>query len=248
MALSDDQEKRYSRHLALREVGEAGQEKLLRAKVLLVGTGGLGSPVAYYLAAAGVGTIGILDSDRVEFSNLNRQILYKTKDVGAVKVERAKTRLEELNPDIMVKTYHERFQQENAEQICTGYDVIVDCLDNFAARFILNDACLKLKIPMIHAGVYKYFGQTLTIIPGEGPCLRCIYPEVEKLDQAPSCARAGLIGVIPGVLGTLQVMEVMKLILGLGEANKDSLLYFDGLNLSFDRIKLNPRPDCICRK
>jgi molybdopterin/thiamine biosynthesis adenylyltransferase len=248
MALSEDQLKRYSRHIALQEVGKAGQEKLLSSKVLLIGTGGLGSPVAYYLAAAGVGKIGILDSDRVDLSNLNRQILYKTKDLGKIKVEQAKTQLAELNPDVSVQVYHEWFNQDNAEKICSGYDVIVDCLDNFAARFVLNDVCLKLNIPMVHAGVYKYFGQTLTVIPGQGPCLRCIYPDGEMLDQAPSCATDGLIGVIPGVLGTLQVMEVIKLLLGIGEANKDCLLYFDGLSLGFDRIKLSPRVGCICQK
>jgi len=248
MALSKDQLGRYSRHLALQEVGEGGQEKLLNSKVLIVGTGGLGSPVAYYLAAAGVGEIGIVDSDKVDLSNLNRQILYKTKDLGQVKVERAKIQLEELNPDVSVNIYHEWFDQSNGEKICSGYDIAVDCLDNFAARFILNDACLKLNIPMVHAGVYKYFGQILTVVPGQGPCLRCIYPDGEMLEQAPSCARDGVMGVIPGVLGTLQVMEVMKFLLGLGEMNKDNLLYFDGLSLGFDRIKVNPREDCMCRK
>lgn len=248
MGLSKEQKVRYSRHIALQEVGEAGQEKLLNSKVLIVGTGGLGSPVAYYLAAAGVGNIGILDSDLVDLSNLNRQILYKTKDVGQVKVERAKIELEELNPDININIYHERFDQKNGEEICAGYDVTVDCLDNFAARFILNDVCLKLNIPMVHAGVYKYFGQVLTVLPGQGPCLRCIYPDEKMVEHAPGCAEDGLIGVIPGVLGTLEVMEVMKLLLGVGKANNEHLLYFDGLSLNFDRIRINPREDCICRK
>lgn len=246
--LKEDQLVRYSRQIALKEVGVSGQAKLLKSKVLLVGSGGLGSPVASYLAAAGVGCLGLLDSDIVDLSNLNRQILYGTADVGQVKVERARERLQEMNPDISVVTYHEKFRLDNAEQICRSYDVAVDCLDNFTTRFILNDTCLKLKIPLVHAGVFKYYGQTLTIIPGEGPCLRCIYPEKDDLDdRAPNCSQDGLLGPVPGVLGTLQAVEVLKLLLGLGSPNNENILYFDGLNMGFDRIGVKPREGCICR-
>lgn len=249
MALGEEEKKRYSRHLALREVGEAGQEKLLSARVLVVGAGGLGSPVAYYLAAAGVGRIGIIDEDRVDLSNLNRQILYGSADLGKIKVEQAEKRLTMINPQIKIETFQMRFGPDNAEAVCKDYQVVVDCLDNFAARFAMNDACLKLKIPMVHAGVYKYFGQTLTIVPGFGPCLRCIYPEAETLDtHSPSCSQDGILGVVPGILGTLQVMEVLKLILGIGKPNTGSILYFDGLNLGFDQINVRPRPDCVCRR
>jgi len=249
LGFNEGQLRRYSRHLSLKEVGEGGQEKLLRSRVLVVGTGGLGSPVAYYLAASGVGHIGIVDCDTVDLSNLNRQILYGTKDLGKPKVEQAKIKLEAVNPDITVSTFQEKFDKSNGERICRGFDVVVDCLDNFAARFVMNDVCLKLKIPMVHAGVYKYFGQTLTVIPHKGPCLRCIYPDGENLDgSAPSCSQDGILGVVPGILGTLQVMEVMKLLLNLGEPNSGNILYFDGLSLSFDRIGIRPREDCICRK
>lgn len=249
MDLREDQLIRYSRHINLKEVGAAGQLSLLNAKVLIVGTGGLGSPVAYYLAAAGVGQIGIVDSDAVDLSNLNRQILYGQADVGRLKVEQAKKRLEAINPDVKVIPYPKRFETDNAEDICREYDAVVDCLDNFTTRFVLNDVCLKYQIPMVHAGVYKYFGQILTIIPGQGPCLRCIYPEPDSLDMnSPSCSQDGILGVVPGILGTLQVMEVIKLLLNVGKPNSGSILYFDGLNLSFDQIKVQPRPDCICRK
>ncbi|MGI6065281.1 MAG: HesA/MoeB/ThiF family protein [Bacillota bacterium] len=249
MELREDQLARYSRHIALKEVGVAGQLELLQAKVLVVGAGGLGSPVAYYLAAAGIGQIGIVDNDVVDLSNLNRQVLYGQTDIGHVKVNQAKKRLEAINPDVTVIPYSERFNINNAEVICQGYDAVIDCLDNFATRFVLNDACLKFQIPLVHAGVYKYFGQILTIVPGQGPCLRCIYPESKSLDKgAPSCSRDGILGVVPGILGTLQVMEVIKLLLNVGKPNSSSILYFDGLNLSFDRIKVQPRPDCICRK
>ena len=249
MELNAEQKARYRRHLALKEVGEAGQIKLLASRVLLVGGGGLGSPAALYLAAAGVGRIGLADGDVIDLSNLNRQILYTTAELGRVKVAQAKEKLEALNPDIQVTAYHCRLDAENAEAICRDYQVVVDCLDNFAARFVLNDVCLKLNIPLVHAGVYKYYGQTLTILPGQGACLRCLYPEGADLDKTEhNCGNDGILGVIPGVLGTLQALETLKLLLNLGESNSRNMLYFDGLNLSFDQIKVEPRADCPCRK
>jgi molybdopterin/thiamine biosynthesis adenylyltransferase len=244
MDLREDQLSRYSRHLALKEVGEDGQRKLLQSKVLVVGAGGLGSPVAYYLAAAGVGHIGIVDSDTVDRSNLNRQILYGAYDVGIVKVEKAKEKLITINPDVNVTAFAEKIDAGNAEKICSGYDVVIDCLDNFTARFIINDICLKFKIPLVHAGVHKYFGQTFTIVPGQGPCLRCIYPEIKEMESP----QYGILGVVPGILGTLQVMETMKILLQIGEIKNNNLLYFDGLNLNFEKIKITPREDCICQK
>lgn len=243
--LSPEQMNQYSRHLSLPEVGAAGQEKLLRAKVLLIGAGGLGSPVALYLAAAGIGTLGLLDQDRVDLSNLNRQILYQAKDVGRVKVEQGKKHLNALNPGVSIRPYHEEFTGDNGAHICAGYDVVVDCLDNFHTRFILNDVCLELNIPLVHGGVHKYYGQTLTVVPSQGPCLRCIYPDEDEFKEA---SQDGILGVIPGIIGTLQALEVMKLLLGIGEVNKDNLLYVDGLSLSFDQIKISPREDCFCRK
>lgn len=246
MGLTQEQRLRYGRHLALNEVGEAGQEKLLQSNVLIIGAGGLGSPVAYYLAAAGVGNIGLVDSDTVDISNLQRQILYTNDDIGKAKVYQAKAKLKALNPDVTITPYHQRFDSENAQETCQGYDVAVDCTDNFAARFILNDTCLKLGIPWVHAGVYKYFGQIFSIIPGQGPCLRCLYPNEDDVKNAPDCSDDGIIGALPGVLGTLQALTAIKVLLNLGNNNTESILYFDGLNMSFDKIPLVPRKDCIC--
>jgi len=249
VALTAEQSSRYRRQILLKEVAEAGQEKLLASRVLVVGAGGLGSPVAAYLAAAGVGHLGIIDGDTVDPSNLNRQILYGDGDVGRIKVEQARDRLLAINSGITITPYHQLLTADNAEAICRGYQVVVDCLDNFAARFVLNDVCLKLGLPLVHAGVYKYFGQTLTILPGTGPCLRCIYPQGDGLDEiAPSCGEDGVLGVVPGVLGTLQAMETLKILLDLGQVNSGQILYFDGLNLNFEQIRVQPRPDCLCQR
>jgi molybdopterin/thiamine biosynthesis adenylyltransferase/rhodanese-related sulfurtransferase len=239
---------RYSRHLLIPEVGEEGQLKLLDSKVLLIGAGGLGSPASLYLAAAGVGRIGIVDADVVDESNLQRQIVHSTESLGEPKVESAKRTIEALNPDVEVVAYKERLTSENIERILAdGWDVIVDGADNFPTRYLVNDASVWHKIPVVHGSIYRFEGQVTVFKPHEGPCYRCLFPTPPPPELAPSCAEGGVLGVLPGVIGSLQASEALKLALGIGEPLIGRLLLFDALAATFDEVKLRRDPDCpVC--
>ncbi len=242
--LSSADRRRYSRHLLIPEVGEAGQMRLLGAKVLLVGAGGLGSPAALYLAAAGVGTLGIVDFDVVDESNLQRQILHGADRVGIPKTESARRTLLGLNPGIRVNPVEARLSSANVEGIFRGYDIIVDGSDNFPTRYLVNDACVLLGKPNVHGSVYRFEGQVSVFHPPRGPCYRCLYPEPPPADLAPSCAEAGVLGVLPGVVGLLQAVETVKLILGKGECLVGRLLHYDALKAEFRTLKLRRDPGC----
>jgi len=243
-SLSADQRNRYQRHLLLPEVGVDGQQKLLESKVLLIGAGGLGSPAALYLAAAGVGTLGIIDMDVVDTSNLQRQILHNMDRVGERKVDSAKKTLTALNPDVNVVTYDVRLGAENVLQIFEGYDVIVDGTDNFPTRYLVNDASLKLDIPVVHGSIFRFEGQASVYLPHQGPCYRCQVPEPPPAELAPSCAEAGVLGVLPGIIGSIQAMEAIKLLLGLGEPLAGRLLAYDALEESFRTFRVPRDPEC----
>ena len=243
--LSADQRNRYQRHLLLPEVGEVGQQKLLDAKVLLLGAGGLGSPAALYLAAAGVGTLGIVDMDVVDESNLQRQILHNMDRIGDRKVDSAKKTLVSLNPDIDVVTYDVRLGADNILDVIDGYDVIVDGTDNFPTRYLVNDASLLKRIPVVHGSIFRFDGQVTVYQPFVGPCYRCQVPEPPPPELAPSCAEAGVLGVLPGIIGSLQAMEAIKLILGLGDPLVGRLMAYDALEQSFRTFKLNRDPGCL---
>ncbi len=243
--LTEAQLDRYSRHLLLPEVGEKGQAKLLNAKVLLLGAGGLGSPAALYLAAAGVGTIGLVDADVVDASNLQRQILHGTSRVGMPKVDSAEKALSDLNPDVQVVKYQERLNSENVDKIFgAGWDVIIDGCDNFPTRYLVNDASLFHKIPVVHGSIFRFEGQVTTFAPFEGPCYRCLYPEPPPAHLAPSCAEAGVLGILPGIVGTLQATEAIKIILGKGDSLAGRLLTYDSLGVSFRNLKLRRDKNC----
>jgi molybdopterin/thiamine biosynthesis adenylyltransferase/rhodanese-related sulfurtransferase len=242
--LNSEQRNRYHRHLLLPEVGEAGQQKLLDAKVLLLGAGGLGSPAALYLAAAGVGTLGIIDMDVVDASNLQRQILHNVDRVGDRKVDSAKKTLTALNPDVNVVTYDVRLGADNILNIIDGYDVIVDGTDNFPTRYLVNDASLLKRIPVVHGSIFRFEGQATVFAPYEGPCYRCMIPEPPPAELAPSCAEAGVLGVLPGIIGSIQAMEAIKLILGLGDPLIGRLLAYDAEEESFRNFKVNRDPEC----
>ena len=231
--LTSEQRNRYQRHLLLPEVGEKGQQKLLDSKVLMLGAGGLGSPSALYLAAAGVGTIGIIDMDVVDESNLQRQILHNLDRVGMRKVDSARATLELINPDITVNTYDTRLGADNILDIIDGYDVIVDGTDNFPTRYLVNDAALLKRIPVVHGSIFRFEGQITVFDPYVGPCYRCMIPEPPPAELAPSCAEAGVLGVLPGIVGSIQALETIKLLLGLGETLVGRLLAFDALEESF---------------
>ena len=239
---------RYSRHLLIPEVGEEGQLKLLDSKVLLVGAGGLGSPASLYLAAAGVGRIGIVDADVVDESNLQRQIVHSTESLGEPKVESAKRAIEALNPDVEVVAYEERLTSENIERILAdGWDVIVDGADNFPTRYLVNDASVWHDIPVVHGSIYRFEGQVTVFKPHVGPCYRCLFPTPPPPELAPSCAEGGVLGVLPGVIGSLQASEALKLALGIGEPLIGRLLLFDALSAEFNEVKLRRDPDCpVC--
>ena len=241
---TEDQIKRYSRHIILKEVGGIGQSQLLDAKVLLIGAGGLGSPAGYYLAAAGVGHLGIVDADTVELSNLQRQILYSTIDLDRPKTESAKETLTTLNPDVKVKTYQERLTSENALDILKEYDIIVDGCDNFPTRYLVNDACVMLGKPNVHGSVFQFEGQATTLSPPDGPCYRCLYSEPPPPGMAPSCQEAGVLGVLPGIIGLIQTIETIKLILGIGDNLVGRLLLFDALSMELTSLKMGRNPDC----
>jgi molybdopterin/thiamine biosynthesis adenylyltransferase len=244
MGLTDKQIERYSRHIILEQVGGVGQEKLLSSKVLIIGAGGLGAPAALYLAAAGVGTIGIIDGDTVDLTNLQRQIIHHTKDVGVEKVKSAKNKIQEINPDVTVKTYHQLAMADNIRGIIKEYDFVIDGTDNFGAKFLINDACFFEKIPFSHAGILRFDGQLLTVLPGQTTCYRCVFDSPPPANAVPSCSQAGVLGVLAGVIGSLQATEAVKYLLGLGELLTDKLLTYDALTMNFRTIKLNRNPDC----
>jgi len=242
--MTEAQSKRYSRHLLVPEVGEKGQFKLLDSRVLLIGAGGLGSPAAYYLAAAGVGTLGIIDADVVDESNLQRQILHNTKRVGQYKAESARETIEALNPDVKVVTYIERLDETNVRRIIADYDVILDGTDNFPTRYLLNDAAILENKPVVHGSVFRFEGQLTVFKPHEGPCYRCLYPEPPPPALAPSCAEAGVLGVLPGIIGLLQATETIKLLLDLGDPLVGRLMTYDALAGEFNELRLFRDPKC----
>jgi len=244
MELDKKNKEIYSRQIMMKEVGTKGQLKLAKASVLVVGCGGLGAPVLYYLTAMGIGHLGLCDGDSVSLANLNRQILFTAYDVFKPKASLAKERLLTLNPDLITTVYEQFMDERLAEDIIPAYDIIVDCLDNFEARFLLNDACVKAKKPLVHAGIGEFYGQLMTITPGEGPCLRCLFPN--GIPDNESKKQFGVIGPTPGVIGAMQAMEVAKYILGLQVCN-DGLITYDGLDLSTEKVPLKASPDCICR-
>ena len=246
--LSPEQRNRYQRHLLLPEVGEAGQQKLLESKVLMLGAGGLGSPSALYLAAAGVGTLGIIDMDVVDASNLQRQILHNLDRIGDRKVDSAKKTLSAMNPDLEVITYDTRLGADNILDIIDGYDVIVDGTDNFPTRYLVNDASLLKRIPVVHGSIFRFEGQITVFDPYNGPCYRCMIPEPPPAELAPSCAEAGVLGVLPGIVGSIQALEALKVLLDLGETLVGRLLAFDALEESFRTFKVRRDPACpACR-
>jgi len=242
--LTPEQRNRYQRHLLLPEVGEAGQQKLLDSKVLLLGAGGLGSPAALYLAAAGVGNLGIIDMDVVDASNLQRQILHNMDRIGERKVDSAKKTLTAINPDVNVSTYDVRLGADNILDIIDGYDLIVDGTDNFPTRYLVNDASLLKRIPVVHGSIFRFEGQVTVFDPYNGPCYRCLIPEPPPAELAPSCAEAGVFGVLPGIVGSIQALEAIKMLLGLGETLVGRLLAFDALDESFRSFKVRRDPEC----
>lgn len=243
--LTDAQLDRYSRHLLLPEVGEKGQAKLLESKVLLLGAGGLGAPAALYLAAAGVGTLGLVDADTVDASNLQRQIIHATSRLGQLKVDSAETAIRDLNPDVKVIKYTERLNSENADRILgEKWDVIVDGCDNFPTRYLVNDASLFHKTPVVHGSIFRFDGQVTTFVPHQGPCYRCLYPEPPPAHLAPSCSEAGVLGILPGIIGVLQATEAIKLILGQGELLNGRLLTYDSLRMTFRNLRLRRDKTC----
>ncbi len=244
VTLTKDQKLRYSRHTLLPEVGEAGQAKLLDSKVLLVGAGGLGSPAALYLAAAGVGTLGIVDFDTVDASNLQRQILHSMDRLGQPKVESARETLQALNPDVKIEPYQERLSADNVLDIMRGYDLVVDGGDNFPTRYLVNDASLHLRIPVVHGAIFRFEGQASVFSPYEGPCYRCLFPQPPPPELAPSCAEAGVLGVLPGIIGSIEAMEAIKILLGIGEPLVGKLLTYDALTQEFRRLNLRRNPTC----
>jgi len=244
LELTEQQIERYSRQIILEEVGGVGQEKLLSSKVLIVGAGGLGAPAALYLAAAGVGTIGIIDSDKVDLTNLQRQIIHHTDDVGVEKTTSAKNKMRAINPDITVKTYQTRVTAENISEIIRGYDFVIDGTDNFPAKFLVNDACYFEKVPFSHAGILTFDGQLITVIPGETTCYRCIFHSPPPEGVVPSCSQAGVLGVLAGVIGSLQAAEAIKYLLGIGDLLTNTLLTYNALTAEFRKVRLNRNPNC----
>lgn len=246
---TEDQLQRYSRHIILPEVGGKGQKKLLNAKVFIIGAGGLGCPVGYYLAAAGVGTIAMIDNDEVELSNLQRQIAHSVKTLGKPKVESAKNTFESLNPDVNVIALKQRISKNNIMEFIKDYDIVVDGSDNFPTRYLVNDACVMAGKPLVSGAILRFEGQVTTIIPGDGHCYRCLFEEMPPAGLVPSCQEAGVLGVLPGVIGGLQATEVLKLILGKGDVLKNELLIYNALKTTFRKVKVPKNPDCpVCGK
>ncbi|MDP2167544.1 MAG: molybdopterin-synthase adenylyltransferase MoeB [Thermodesulfovibrionales bacterium] len=247
MEFTEEQLQRYSRHIILPEVGGKGQRKLLSAKVLIVGAGGLGCPVGFYLTAAGVGTIGIVDNDTVELSNLQRQIAHSVKSLGRPKVESAKETFSALNPDVTINAIKGKLTRDNILDIMKDYDIVVDGSDNFPTRYLVNDACVMLKKTLVSGAILKFEGQVTTIVPHEGHCYRCLFEEPPPAGLVPSCQEAGVLGVLPGVIGSLEAAEVLKLILGKGDVLKSELLIYNGLQTTFRKVKVPKNPACpVC--
>jgi molybdopterin-synthase adenylyltransferase len=249
MSFTNEQLERYSRHIILKEVGPKGQKMLLNSKVLVIGTGGLGAPAAMFLAAAGIGTIGLVDFDAVELSNLQRQIIHLTKDVGKPKVISGKETIQEMNPDVNVVTYQEWVSSTNIVDIIKDqdYDFIIDGTDNFPAKFLINDACVLLQKPFSHAGIIRFQGQTMTYLPGQGACYRCVFKNPPPPNAVPTCKQAGVLGVMGGIIGTIQATEAIKYCLGVGELLNGYLLTYDALKMEFRRIKLPKVKNCqVC--
>ncbi len=245
--LTAAQRARYSRHLILDEVGEAGQARLLRSRVLLLGAGGLGSPAALYLAAAGVGTLGLVDLDVVDASNLQRQILHATSRVGMSKVDSAEKAITDINPDVKIVKFEERLDSSNVERIFAGFDVVVDGCDNFPTRYLVNDASVFMNIPVVHGSIFRFEGQVTTFVPKAGPCYRCLYPEPPPAHLAPSCAEAGVLGILPGIIGTMQATEAIKFLLGKGNLLQGRLVCYDSMRMKFRELKLRRDPKCpVC--
>jgi molybdopterin/thiamine biosynthesis adenylyltransferase len=243
--LNDQQIERYSRHIILEQVGGTGQEKLLDSKVLIVGAGGLGAPAGLYLAAAGVGTIGIIDADKVDLTNLQRQVIHHTADVGVDKVESAANKMRAINTDITVNTYKQWAKADNIRQIVAEYDFVIDGTDNFPAKFLINDACYFEKKAFSHAGILRFDGQLITIVPDESTCYRCIFETPPPANVVPSCSQAGVLGVLAGVIGSLQATEAIKYLLGLGDLLTDQLLMYNALKMEFRKISIKKNPNCI---
>lgn len=244
MALTEQQIERYSRHIILEEIGGTGQEKMFASKVLIVGAGGLGAPAALYLAAAGVGTIGIIDADKVDLTNLQRQIIHHTADVGTEKVESAANKMQAINPDVTVNTYHQWARADNIREIIRQYDFVIDGTDNFSAKFLVNDACYFEKIAFSHAGILKFYGQLITVLPGQTACYRCIFNAPPPAGVVPSCSQAGVLGVLAGVIGSLQATEAIKYLLGIGDTLTNTLLTYNALTMEFRKVRLNRNPNC----
>lgn len=244
MELTEQQIERYSRHIILQQVGGVGQAKLLSSKVLIVGAGGLGSPAALYLAAAGVGTIGIIDDDKVDLTNLQRQIIHHTADLNADKVDSAKAKIKAINPDVTVQTYKIRATAQNIAEIIRQYDFVIDGTDNFPTKFLINDACYFEKVPFSHAGILRFYGQLITVLPDKTTCYRCIFRAPPPAGAVPSCSQAGVLGVLAGVIGSLQATEAIKYLLGIGELLTNTLLTYDALKIEFRKVKLSRNLDC----
>ena len=244
MELSESQIERYSRHIILQEIGVSGQERLLSSKVLIVGAGGLGSPAALYLAAAGVGTIGIVDADRVDLTNLQRQIVHHTEDVGKEKTLSAATKMKAINPDVEVRVHSLFLRADNVAGIIAQYDFIIDGTDNFAAKFLINDACYFAGKPYSHAGILRFDGQLITVLPGKTACLRCVFNGPPPPNAVLTCSQAGVLGVLAGVIGSLQATEAIKFILGVGDLLTDRLLIYNALRSEFRKVSLRRNPNC----
>ena len=245
--MTELQIRRYARHIVLAEIGGTGQARLIAAKVLVIGAGGLGAPLLQYLAAAGIGTLGVIDDDQVDLSNLQRQVIHRTSDVGTAKVESAKRALGEINPEVTVHAHKERLTEANAEKIIAGYDMVADGSDNFATRYLVNDICYRLKKTLVSAAILRFDGQISTYKAWQGaghPCLRCIFPAAPSEDAVPSCAQAGVLGALAGTLGSMQATEVVKEILGIGRSLSGRLLMYDALAGSFDEMAIAKRADC----
>lgn len=249
MSLSLEDIERYSRQILLKQIGGVGQEKLLASRVLIVGAGGLGSPAALYLAAAGVGTIGLIDGDRVDLTNLQRQIVHFTRDIGTPKVQSAAAKLKAINPTVNVRMYEERVFAQNIMEILQEYDFVIDGTDNFPAKFLINDACFFAGIPFSHAGILRFDGQLFTVIPGRSACYRCVFGGPPPAGAVPSCSEAGVLGAVAGVIGSLQATEAIKYILGIGELLTDRMLVHDALGMSFREVNFRRNPNCpLCGK
>ena len=245
--LTEPQIRRYARHIVLAEIGGVGQARLIAARVLVIGAGGLGAPLLQYLAAAGIGTLGVIDHDQVDLSNLQRQVIHRTADIGVAKVASARRALLDINPEVAVIAHDERLASDNAERIVGSYDIVADGSDNFATRYLLNDVCYRLKKILVSAAILRFDGQISTYKAWQGaghPCLRCIFPAAPSEDAVPSCAQAGVLGALAGTLGALQATEVVKEILGIGRSLSGRLLMYDALAASFDEMAIAKRPDC----